>query len=67
MDINEITEEIEKLEKCEYTTYGNCYKLAMLYIVKDHFPKEKSSPNLMKKVNTTPKETAMMANEMTMK
>jgi hypothetical protein len=39
MDINEINEEIEKLEQTEYTTYGNCYKLAVLYTVRDHFPK----------------------------
>ena len=56
MDIKEINEEIDKLEKCEYTTYGNCYKLAALYTIRDHMNKDKkvneapmlSMPPLMK-------------------
>lgn len=47
MDIKEINEEIDKLEKCEYTTYGNCYKLAALYIVRDHYD-SKQEANEMK-------------------
>ena len=34
--IEEIEEEIKKLENKEYLTYDICNKLAILYIVKDH-------------------------------
>ena len=58
MNINEIDEEIKKLEQNEYTTYGNCYKLAVLYTVRDHFPKEKkeivSSMNKVPMMNEMP-------------
>ena len=37
IDINEIHEEIKKLENCDYTTYDICKKLAILYIVRDHY------------------------------
>jgi len=37
LDMNEIHEEIAKLEKCDYTTYDLCRKLAILYIVRDHY------------------------------
>lgn len=39
IDINEINEEIKKLEESECTTYPICQKLAILYIVRDHFNK----------------------------
>ena len=46
LNIEEINDEINKLEECEYTTYGNCQKLAMLYIVRDHYePKQETSIN----------------------
>ena len=35
--MSEIEEEIKKLEKCDCTTYDVCKKLAILYIVKDHY------------------------------
>ena len=45
LNIKEIEEEIKKLENSE-TTYRNCEKLAILYIVKDHYNSKKSaSPN----------------------
>ena len=34
--IEEIEQEIKKLEEKEYLTYDICQKLAILYIVKDH-------------------------------
>ena len=55
MDINEINEEIEKLEQTEYTTYGNCYKLAVLYTVRDHFPK---NTKVVTKMPVMAKDTA---------
>ncbi len=40
VDINEINEEIKKLENSDCTTYSLCQKLASLYIVREHLPKE---------------------------
>lgn len=37
IDIKEINEEISNLENCDCTTYDVCRKLAILYIVRDHF------------------------------
>ena len=37
IDINEINEEIKKLENSDCTTYEICGRLAKLYIVRDHF------------------------------
>lgn len=37
LNIIEIQDEIKKLEECECTTQDVCKKLAILYIVKDHF------------------------------
>lgn len=37
LNIDEVYEEIKKLENCEYTTYDICKKLAILYVVKDHY------------------------------
>jgi hypothetical protein len=37
LNMDEINQEIEKLEKCDYTTYDICKKLAILYVVKDHY------------------------------
>ena len=63
LSINEINKEIEKLENCEYTTYGTCQKLALLYIVRDHYePEIKQEMSSMKDAgigammmhNTTP-------------
>lgn len=42
LNIEEINEEIKKLEESECTTYSICQKLASLYIVKDHLSKEMS-------------------------
>ena len=39
INIDEINEEINKLEESECTTYPICQKLAILYIVRDHFNK----------------------------
>lgn len=36
LNMQEIQEEIEKLESCGATTYAVCEKLAILYNVKDH-------------------------------
>lgn len=40
LDLEEIHKEIKKLENCNCTTYDVCKKLAILYIVKDHYGKE---------------------------
>ena len=37
LNIIEIQDEINKLEQCECTTQDVCKKLAILYIVKEHF------------------------------
>ena len=37
--MHEIHEEIAKLEKCDCTTYDVCRKLAILYIVREHYGK----------------------------
>ena len=39
IDLKEIEEEIECLEESKCTTYDVCNKLAILYIVKEHFEK----------------------------
>ena len=36
LDMNEIYEEIANLEQC-HTSYDVCKKLAILYIVRDHY------------------------------
>ena len=43
INIDEINEEINKLEESECTTYPICQKLAILYIVKDHFNKNNNT------------------------
>lgn len=45
VDMNEVQNEIDKLENCGSTTYSVCEKLSILYNVKDHAeqkPKEES-------------------------
>ena len=42
IDINEINEEINKLENCKNVTYNICSKLADLYIVRDHLQQQGS-------------------------
>ena len=37
ISIEEINEEIEKLENCDYTTYPICEKLSILYNVRNNF------------------------------
>jgi hypothetical protein len=37
LDIHEIDKEIKCLEECGCTTYDVCRKLAILYLVKDHY------------------------------
>lgn len=41
ININEINQEIDKLENSEYTTLNVCKNLAILYIVREHFGKTK--------------------------
>ena len=40
LDMNEIHEEIKKLEECKCTTQDVCKKLAILYIIRDHYKGE---------------------------
>ena len=44
LDMNEIEQEIEKLENSEYTTLNACKNLAILYIVRDHYKKSNPTP-----------------------
>lgn len=37
LNLDEINEEIVKLEQCDCTTYQVCEKLAILYTVRDHY------------------------------
>ena len=37
INMNEIEEEIKRLEECDCTTYSICEKLAILYIVRAHY------------------------------
>ena len=37
LDIEKIGTEIKTLEETPCTTYGVCEKLAMLYIIRDHY------------------------------
>lgn len=53
IDIDEINEEIEKLEESECTTYPVCQKLAILYIVRDHFNKKITSSPATKVTSPT--------------
>ena len=39
VDINEINEEIKRLENSDCTSYSLCQKLASLYIVREYLPK----------------------------
>ena len=48
INIDEINEEITKLENCNCTTYPICQRLAILYTVRDHF-----KPNNMRAVDRT--------------
>lgn len=51
IDINEINEEIKKLENCKNVTYNICSKLADLYIVRDHFQQQGDSMEARPTVN----------------
>ena len=39
LNIDEINEEIARLEKCDCTNYNVCEKLAILYIVREYYNK----------------------------
>lgn len=43
IDINEINQEIERLENMGCLNYSICNKLAMMYIIKDHYDKVNST------------------------
>ena len=43
LDMNEIHAEIDRLENCDCTTYDVCKKLAILYIVREHYNKKAST------------------------
>ena len=47
LDIEEIHEEIKKLENCNHTTYEICQKLAILYTVKNNYKGNKMMNNDM--------------------
>lgn len=43
LNMSEINREIKALEDCGCTTYSVCNKLAILYIIRDHYKGEDSS------------------------
>ena len=45
LDMEEINEEIEKLENCDCTCYDVCRKLAILYTVREHYNKNNMRNN----------------------
>ena len=62
IDLEEINEEIEKLENCGCTTYKICEKLAILYIVREHNAGLEPAP--AKKNNNTNTNSDMMMSMM---
>ena len=54
IDLNEIHAEIDKLENSEHTTYSICEKLAILYIVRDHYKKTPTSVTPTARSNAMP-------------
>ena len=53
LSIKDIEEEITKLEHSNVTTYPICEKLAILYMVKDHFkpqPDDRQEPAAAAKI-----------------
>ena len=52
MNMTEINREIKALEDCDCTTYSVCNKLAILYIIRDHYKGEDSMA-----VKSSPMET----------
>ena len=53
LNIKEIEEEIMKLEECDYTTYDVCRKLAILYIVREHYGQKNSTVASTTRMSTT--------------
>lgn len=49
IDLEQINEEIKRLENCNCTSYSVCEKLAILYTVRDHYSKPINSSNSMMK------------------
>ena len=47
LDMQEIEDTIHKLEECGDTTYSTCQKLAILYIVRDHYKGEMEKSSSM--------------------
>ena len=63
LNMEEINAEIELLEKSECTTYNVCEKLAILYIVREHFGKSATNKNISttRTVNNTSVTNGMTA------
>lgn len=54
LNMEEIHKEIKKLEECNCTTYDVCKKLAILYIVRDHYKEESNTKyNEMPSMNSS--------------
>lgn len=45
LNLEEIYKEIAKLENSDCTTYEVCQKLAILYTVREHYPKKTIATN----------------------
>lgn len=43
LNMDEIHKEIKKLENCDCTSWDVCKKLAILYIIKDHYNNDSPS------------------------
>lgn len=53
IDLEQINEEIKRLENCNCTSYNVCEKLAILYTVRDHYSKPiNSSSSMMKSTSS---------------
>lgn len=50
--MDEINQEINKLENCEYTTYDICKKLSILYTVRNNFKRQQAATQSV--ASTTP-------------
>lgn len=52
LNMDEINQEINKLENCEYTTYDICKKLSILYTVRNNFKRQQAATQSV--ASTTP-------------
>ena len=54
LDMKEINKEIKALESYENTNYGVCNKLAILYIIRDHYKGADAGQSIQAPVSSSP-------------